>query len=84
MAPSKPLAEVLREAKEAKEEAFQAVWRQMKTGALRACVWRRPRRVSFCMDACGGRQRAAGLPAQHNAVHVLGQQVQPAGCSTQC
>ena len=33
MAPSKPLAEVLREAKEAKEEAFQAVWRQMKTGA---------------------------------------------------
>jgi len=33
VAPSKPLAEVLREAKEAKEEAFQAMWRQMKTGA---------------------------------------------------
>ena len=28
----KPLVEVLREAKEAKEEAFQAVWRSMKTG----------------------------------------------------
>ena len=32
-APLKPLVEVLREAKEAKEEAFQAVWRSMKTGA---------------------------------------------------
>ena len=31
-APLKPLVEVLREAKEAKEEAFQAVWRSMKTG----------------------------------------------------
>lgn len=30
--PLKPLVEVLREAKEAKEEAFQAVWRSMKTG----------------------------------------------------
>ncbi|KAK9835383.1 hypothetical protein WJX81_006182 [Elliptochloris bilobata] len=35
VAPSKPLAEVLREAKEAKEEAFQAMWRQMKTGKNR-------------------------------------------------
>ena len=33
-APLKPLVDVLREAKEAKEEAFQAVWRSMKTGAL--------------------------------------------------
>lgn len=32
-APLKPLVDVLREAKEAKEEAFQAVWRSMKTGA---------------------------------------------------
>lgn len=31
-APLKPLVDVLREAKEAKEEAFQAVWRSMKTG----------------------------------------------------
>lgn len=31
-APLKPLVEVLREAEEAKEEAFQAVWRSMKTG----------------------------------------------------
>ena len=39
VAPSKPLAEVLREAKEAKEEAFQAVWRQMKTGAFPAAAY---------------------------------------------
>jgi len=30
--PSKPLVEVLREAKEAKEAAFQAVWKSMKVG----------------------------------------------------
>ena len=33
VAPDKPLVEVLREAKEAKEAAFQAVWKSMKTGA---------------------------------------------------
>ena len=36
IAPEKPLVEVLREAKEAKEAAFQAVWKSMKTGALAA------------------------------------------------
>ena len=30
--PNKPLVEVLREAKEAKEAAFQAVWKSMKVG----------------------------------------------------
>ena len=30
--PNKPLAEVLREAKEAKEEAFQNQWKTMKQG----------------------------------------------------
>ena len=30
--PDKPLAQVLMEAKEAKEEAFQATWKQMKQG----------------------------------------------------
>ena len=33
MAPETPLVEVLREAKEAKEAAFQAMWKTMKTGA---------------------------------------------------
>ncbi|KAK9903521.1 hypothetical protein WJX75_007982 [Coccomyxa subellipsoidea] len=33
--PSKPLVEVLREAKEAKEAAFQAVWKSMKVGKNR-------------------------------------------------
>ena len=31
--PMRPLVEVLREAKEKKEEDFQAQWRQMKQGA---------------------------------------------------
>lgn len=31
VAASKPLAEVLRDAKEAKESAFQETWKQMKT-----------------------------------------------------
>ena len=31
--PDKPLAEVLKENKDKKEEQFQAVWRSMKTGA---------------------------------------------------
>lgn len=31
--PDKPLAVVLAEAKQAKEDAFQAQWKQMKTGA---------------------------------------------------
>ncbi|GAB4818646.1 hypothetical protein N2152v2_005692 [Parachlorella kessleri] len=35
LAPSKPLAEVLREAKEAKEQAFQDMWKQMKQGKNR-------------------------------------------------
>ncbi len=34
--PEKPLAEVLAEAKQAKEDAFQAQWKQMKTGVPRA------------------------------------------------
>lgn len=34
--PEKPLAEVLAEAKQAKEDAFQAQWKQMKTGGPRA------------------------------------------------
>jgi inorganic triphosphatase YgiF len=34
VAPSKPLVEILKEAKEAKEAAFQAVWKSMKTGVL--------------------------------------------------
>ena len=38
----KPLVDVLREAKEAKEEAFQAVWRSMKTGAS-------PTRLVLCV-----------------------------------
>ena len=33
-APLKPLTQVLAEAKEAKEAAFQEQWKQMKTGAL--------------------------------------------------
>ncbi len=32
--PSKPLVEVLREAAEAKEAAFQAVWKSMKVGKI--------------------------------------------------
>ncbi|KFM27463.1 hypothetical protein F751_1240 [Auxenochlorella protothecoides] len=35
VAASKPLAEVLRDAKEAKESAFQETWKQMKTGKNR-------------------------------------------------
>lgn len=31
--PDKPLAQVLADAKQAKEDAFQAQWKQMKTGA---------------------------------------------------
>ena len=38
VAPEKPLVEVLREAKEAKEAAFQAMWKTMKTGACHALV----------------------------------------------
>lgn len=32
--PDKPLAQVLADAKQAKEDAFQALWKSMKTGAL--------------------------------------------------
>lgn len=35
-APLKPLTQVLAEAKEAKEAAFQEQWKQMKTGAIPA------------------------------------------------
>ena len=76
VAPSKPLAEVLREAKEAKEEAFQAVWRQMKTGALPgscACLCGGDLNgFLFWMDACDGRQRATGLPAQQKCCPCSG------------
>ncbi len=39
--PDKPLAQVLADAKQVKEDAFQAQWKQMKTGAAgwRQC-WR--------------------------------------------
>ncbi len=37
LAPSKPLAEVLREAKEKKEQDFQDLWKQMKQ--VSALVW---------------------------------------------
>ena len=41
----KPLVDVLREAKEAKEEAFQAVWRSMKTGVPAASA-------VYCQGIC--------------------------------
>ncbi len=37
--PDKPLAQVLAEAKQAKEDAFQAVWKSMKTGATPDLSW---------------------------------------------
>jgi len=41
LAPDKPLAEILAERKKAKQDAFDAQWKQMKTGTEAACLGRR-------------------------------------------
>ena len=61
-APLKPLVEVLREAKEAKEEAFQAVWRSMKTGEQDRTIIACSQTLQDMLRSRSGPNRTVPLP----------------------
>jgi hypothetical protein len=62
LAPDKPLAEILAERKKAKQDAFDAQWKQMKTGTEAACLGRRVcQSVSQSAGACSPAMHCAGV-----------------------